>query len=140
MEKSKVFIDSNVWFSAIWGSSLIKKLLVKLVRSHAVYVSELVLEEVVRNVKKKLPKELEELKEFIVTYPLKVVKDPGVKEVGNLKGLADWKDLPILAAADKVDCEWLITGNIKDFKVKEIENKLGIKVVTPRKFWDVIGE
>lgn len=108
--------------------------------SHRVYVSELVLEELVRNVRKKLPEELEELKEFIITYPLQVVKDPSLSEVNKLGSLADWKDLPILAAAKKVNCKWLITGNIKDFRVKEVENKLDIKIVTPRKFWDKIGD
>ena len=52
----------------------------------------------------------------------------------KLKNLADLKDLPILLSAYSAKVEYFVTGNIKDFAVKNIFDKLKIKVITPKDF------
>lgn len=132
--KNKVFVDSNIWFSIFWGSVELKKIINRLARDWEVYVSEQVLVEVIRNIKQKLPKELSKVNDFFSTYPVQVVKDPGKLEVKRLVGLADLKDLPLLAGAIRVNCDWFLTGNIKDFKVKAIKHKFKLLVISPSDF------
>ena len=57
--KSAVFIDSNVWFSAFYKKGVCSKLL-KNIKSldWQVCVSELVLEEIIRNIQLKIPNAL----------------------------------------------------------------------------------
>lgn len=132
--KNKVFIDSNVWFSAFWGSKKLEDILNKLTNDWEVYISEQVLIEVIKNIKLKLPVVLTKINDFFSTYPLKVIKDPSEREVKSIVGLADLKDLPILASAVSVECDWLLTGNVKDFKVSEIKDKFGLGVINPSDF------
>ena len=53
---------------------------------------------------------------LLVSRCLQVVDDPSEDEVDLIKGLAHPEDLPILAAAKREACEWLVTFNIRHFK------------------------
>lgn len=54
--KPSVFIDSNIWFSAFYKEGLCSKLLEKIqTLGWKTHISELVLDEVVRNIQLKIP-------------------------------------------------------------------------------------
>lgn len=127
----RVFVDSNIWFSFFWGSKTIDKLINRLEGETQIVVSELVLEEVARNIELKLPGVLENVRNFFTVFPLMVVRDPELKDLKAVKTYCDIKDVPILTACLKSKCKFLITGNIKDFRVKKIAGKFGVKVITP---------
>ncbi len=134
MAEERIFIDSNVWFSAFYKKGLPFRLLEKLTKKkHKVVISELVLEEVIRNVKEKLPQVSSLVQQFFLNYPLTVIKNPSSKELRGFSQLAERKDVPILTAAVNYKCRYLITGNTKDFKISKIEKKYKLKVVKPRK-------
>ena len=133
-KKTKFFIDSNVWFSAFYKKGVCYKLVKKLIsKNFQVVVSQLVLEEIFKNIGKKFPKTLADVYQFFEQYPIVVVKNPSLKQLKKHKSLADRKDLPILVSAINFECDFFITGNTKDFKIKKIKEKFGLKIITPKK-------
>ena len=54
------------------------------------------------------------LKENKVT----ISKNPSIKLLIKYKRLAGFKDLPIIISALESKCDYLVTGNIKDFNLR----------------------
>jgi len=128
----KLFLDTNVWFSAFHGSANCTKLL----KAHTqgifiAVISQQVIEEAVKNIREKMPVLLPRFEQFMMENPPQVVTNPG-KINSKIVKLVDRKDQSLFTAAisDKVD--FFVTGNIKDFSVEKLEAKTGIKTITPR--------
>ena len=130
----KVFLDTNIWFSAFYGSDNCGKI----IELHAqkkieAVVSRLVVQELTQNLGNKFPQGLKLVADFFSKFPPEMVDD--CFEIDRkLKNLADPKDLPILLSAYFAKTECFVTGNIKDFAVKKIFDNLKIKVLTPKEF------
>lgn len=77
--------------------------------------SEQVITEVERNLTQKLPASLPAFR-LLVSRCLKVVNNPPRAELANFAGLADGKDLPILATAVREQCPWLVSYNTRHFQ------------------------
>lgn len=132
--KAKVFIDSNVWFSAFYREGVASQLLEKLnSKKYEVIISKLVLQEIIINTKKKLPSILPSVYDFFQQYPITIIKNPSLKQLKKYHNLAHKKDLPILTCALNYKCNYFITGSIKDFKEEKIRKKYGLKILIPRK-------
>lgn len=118
MNRPLVFLDADVIFAGAAAPT-------QHGASHAVLTlgemnliqcltSTQVVTELERNLRAKLPKKLPELR-LILSRSLKVVPDPSLAEMAPCRGQADAKDLPILVAALKYHCSFLLTFNIRDF-------------------------
>jgi hypothetical protein len=88
-----------------------------------------VIVEAERNLQHKLPGVLSTFR-LIVDRCLSVVADPRPAELSSYEGLADSKDLPILAAAIRESCPWLVTFNVRHFQ----PGHPNIKVLRPGEF------
>ncbi len=130
----RVFLDTNIWFSAFYGSGNCRNI----IELHAqkkieAVVSRLVVQELTQNLGSKYPQGLKLVADFFSKFPPEMADD--CFEIDRkLKNLADPKDLPILLSAYLAKTEYFVTGNIKDFAVKKIFDKLKIKVVMPKDF------
>lgn len=130
----KVFLDTNVWFSAFYGSDNCGRI----VELHAqkkieAVVSKLVVQELTQNLGNKFPQGLKLVADFFSKFPPEMADD--CFEIDRkFKNLADVKDLPILLSAYSAQVEYFVTGNIKDFAVKKIFDKLKIKIIRPKDF------
>ena len=127
-----IFTDTNVWFSALYGSDNCEKILqAHLEGKVKIAISEGVLTELIRTVKTKAPHTLKILEKLLRISPptisRKVVSAPR-----KYLNLADSKDLPILLAAHEAGIKIFVTGNIKDFNQALVEKKLGIKIITTK--------
>lgn len=133
--KSLVFIDSNVWFSAFYKEGSCLKLL-RNIRSLGwrVFISELVLEEVIRNIQLKIPNTLSLFINYLKESRVVVLKNPSSKLLTQYKKLAKFEDLPIIISAFESKCDYFITGNIKDFNLTLINKINKIKILTPAEF------
>lgn len=132
MGKVKLFIDSNVWFSAFYKKGVASQLLEKLNnKKYEIVISQLVLEEIIVNIKKKLPSVLRLVYNFFQHYPVTIIKNPSLKELKDYPNLAQKKDLPILVSALNYKCGFFISGNIKDFKAEKIRKKYRLIILTP---------
>jgi len=135
MKNEKIFIDSNVWFSAFYKKGVCSNL-IELLRqlNLEIVISELVLEEILSNIKEKIPDALPLVIEYLKIIKPTVVKNPKKETALKYKNLASLKDIPILISAFEYRCQYFITVNIKDFKVNLIEKKLNLKIIKPAKF------
>ena len=136
MKQRCVFIDSNIWFSAVYKTGICSQLLQILCQNKwMIVVSELVLEEILRNIEAKKPSASQLASEYIKTINPVVVKNPDETLLDPYLGLAHPDDLPILVSAIQYHCRYFITGNIKDFRVKLIQKRTKLKIVTPAHFF-----
>jgi hypothetical protein len=113
--KPRVFVDSDVLFAGAaspseHGASLVVLRMAEITLIDAV-VSE-VIAEVERNLAGYLPIALPTFRQ-LVSRCLRVVADPTRDEFALCRGLADPKDAPILAAAVREACPWLVTFNVR---------------------------
>jgi predicted nucleic acid-binding protein len=115
----RVFVDADVLFAGSvapsqHGASLVVLRLAEITLIEAV-VSQQVITEAERNLAEKLQEALPAFR-LIVSRCLRIVPDPEPADLAPLAGLADPKDLPILAAAVREGCPWLVTFNVRHFQ------------------------
>ena len=125
-----VFIDTNVWFSAIYGSSNCKTLIQAHIEGRLkAIVSRQVLRELVTNINKKVPSGMAPLKKLMgVAAPPMVVENADVVNPQVAK-FVDKKDQIIFQSAINSKSKIFVTGNIKHFKLRSISN---IEIVSPK--------
>ena len=139
MKTPTVFIDSNVWFSAFYGSTNCDKI----TKAHTenkikAVISQKVLQEIVKNFTQKMPNALDPFIKSVSVSPPKIIRNP-LKIPKYVKSLAHPKDQTILSSAILAKVNYFITGNTKHFKVDEIKKKTKIKVVTPNQAVEILN-
>lgn len=129
---TRVFLDSNVWFSAFYHSKNCEAL----VKTHKdkkllIVISAQVLEEATRNIKEKIPHQLSNFQSFLLANPPEMVANPQAIPQDITRSVSP-EDQPIFTAARSAGVDYFITGNIKDFK-RNAKKKVGkITVLTPK--------
>lgn len=115
----KLFVDADVLFAGAASPSEHSASLMLLTLSEISLIKALTSEQVVaeaeRNLGAKIPKALPAF-QHLVSRCLTVVPDPEPEKLSPHDGLADPKDLPILVAAVREECPWLVTFNIRDYQ------------------------
>jgi predicted nucleic acid-binding protein len=119
LSNPRVFVDADVLFAGAaapgqHGASLVVLRMAEITLVEAV-TSRQVVDEAERNLQGKLPKMLPVFG-LIVSRCLSVVPDPKRADLVPHAGLADPKDLPILVAAVREKCPWLITFNVRHYR------------------------
>jgi predicted nucleic acid-binding protein len=119
LPKPRVFVDADVLFAGAasaneHSASLLILRLSEITLIEAV-ASQQVITEVERNLEAKLPAALPAFR-LLVSRCLQVLPDPRREELAAHPDRADPKDLPILAAALKAGCPWLVTFNVRHFQ------------------------
>ena len=117
--KPRVFVDADVLFAGAaspseHGASLVILRMAEITLIEAV-ASQQVVVEAERNLAEKLPGTLPAFR-LIVSRCLRVVPDPAAIDLLPHTGLADPLDLPILTAALREGCPWLVTFNVRHFR------------------------
>jgi hypothetical protein len=117
--KPRVFVHADVLFAGAaspseHGASLIILRLGEITLIEAV-ASQQVIAETERNLEEKLPQALPAFR-LLVSRCLRVVPDPRPEDLAAYAGAADPKDLPILVAAVREACPWLVTFNVRHFQ------------------------
>ena len=128
----KIFLGSNIWFSAFYHSQNCEKLIKAYKNKRVrVVISQQVLEESTRNIREKIPHQLSSFQNLILNNPPEIVTDPDTIPP-KIKNLISDEDQPIFISAIMAKVNYFITGNIKDFHVKKLEKITGIKILTPK--------
>lgn len=117
--KPRVFIDADVLFAGAaspgeHGASLVVLRMAEITLVAAV-TSQQVIAEAERNLAGYLPATLPVF-HLLVSRCLHVTPDPTPAELTSCARMADPKDLPILAAAVREGCPWLVTFNVRHFQ------------------------
>jgi predicted nucleic acid-binding protein len=102
-------------------------------------ISEQVLEECDRNLRKKLPTALPIFTQLIATINPEIQPDPSLEESSRWAAIIEAKDTPILAAAVVANVDRLLSLNTKDFTA-EVAAQSGLIIQTPAGFVREIRE
>jgi hypothetical protein len=119
IDKPRVFVDADALFAGAaapgeHGASLVILRMAEMTLIDAV-ASPQVVDEAERNLADKLPAALPAFR-MIVSRCLRLVPAPQPSDLTACAGLADAKDVPILAAAVREQCPWLVTFNGRHFQ------------------------
>lgn len=132
----EVFLDSSVIIAGINSTTGASSLILKLSKERKIMasVSEMVLQEVLRNIKRKLPeKVLIQFLKYLAESNFTKIDFEGESEILQYQGITDTKDLHIIAATYKANADYLITLDKKH--LLNIKGKtLPFNIVTPGEF------
>ena len=130
MSLLRVMVDADVLFAGSASSSDRSASTVVLRLSDLTLIdgvaSEQVVAEAEKNLREKVAAAVPAFRDLVAAC-VRVVPDPTPDEVLALDGLADPKDLPILTAAVRDQCDVLVTFNERDYRPGHPD----IEVVTP---------
>jgi hypothetical protein len=119
VNKPRVFVDADVLFAGAASPQEHSASLVVLRMAEIGLIEALtcqqVIDEAERNLAEKLPKALAAFR-MLVSRSLRVVPDPSPADLIPYAGLAQAEDLPILVAALRESCPWLVTFNLRHYQ------------------------
>jgi predicted nucleic acid-binding protein len=120
----KVFLDANVLFSASAAGSNISRFLGALqAQGHMLVTSQYAYDEAERNIRAKRPQWATGFRELAIS-----VAQAGGHKLDAAISLAE-KDRPILASAISEKCDYLLTGDKRDFGHLYNETVSGVTVI-----------
>ena len=129
--KPRLFLDTNVLFSGLYGPGPPATLLERHVEGRLIVViSRQVLEELAGVIRRKQPAVLPRLELFLTSALPEISIDPTLEEVRQAARCINSIDTPILAAALKCRVDRLVSGNTRHF-TPEVARCAGIVIVTP---------
>jgi hypothetical protein len=118
-QKPRVLVDADALFAGAASPSQHSASLVVLQMAEITLIDALtsrqVIDEAERNLQAKLPAALPAF-QLLVQRGLQIVADPEPAEVAAHAGKAEATDLPILVAAIRERCPWLVTFNVRDYQ------------------------
>jgi predicted nucleic acid-binding protein len=127
----KVFLDANILFSAAKSDGAVRALLRLLLdRDHEAWADAYVVAEARRNLVAKGPQALEVLDALLAHLRL-AATSPGTEPAEQLAWLPE-KDRPVLAAAIRLGCDALVTGDRTHFGAGYSRTFAGVTIHSPR--------
>lgn len=129
---AKIFLDSSVIIAGINSTTGASNFILKLSRDKEIesFVSDMVIQEVVRNIKKKLPEEiLIKFLKYLAESNFKKVEFEEEYEVLKYQNITVEKDVHIIAAAGQAKVDYLITLDKKH--LLNLKQKLPFRIITP---------
>lgn len=117
--RPRVFVDADVLFAGAASprehrASLVVLRMAEITLIEAI-ASAQVIAEAERNLAARLPAALPIFR-LLVSRTLLITADPDPTAIAEHAGLANPKDLPILMAAVRKGCPWLVTHNVRHFQ------------------------
>jgi len=131
MKQIKTFIDSSVIIAGLaskTGGSH-KILLMAEYKIIIPFISEVVVQETLNNIKKKMPEQYNLFYALFKKLPFKLV-DPSANDIKKALTMINNKDAPILAAAMTGKADWLLSLD-RHFFQTELPGLTGINIGTP---------
>ena len=127
----RIFIDTNVWFSAFYGSQNAEKLIkAHICKKIQAVISQQVLDELVNNIQTKIPSTLPHLEKLFAAIPPEITKNPETISL-LVRQTVNPKDQSIFQAVLDSKIKFFVTGNLKHFKTEKIRRQTGVKILNP---------
>lgn len=126
----RIFLDANVLFSAAKSDGAVRRLLGLLVEAgHECCVDGYVVEEARRNLLVKAPGTIPALEAVLARLQVAAAQSGPLGTTG-IEALAE-KDRPVLAAAIRLACDALVTGDRTHFGAFFGKTLTGVKIYSP---------
>lgn len=136
----RAFVDASVLFAAAYSETGASREIIRsAIRGNiGLVISQLVLEEVRRNLQSKVPEVIAEL-DFLRDAVLFELVQPERNEVVAARQYCDAKDAPIVAAAKTADVDYLVSLDRRHLVgVPEVSAGSGLNIVVPADLLQVI--
>ncbi len=130
----RLFLDASVIIAGLASESGASHVILTLVEAglFTAVVCPCVLQEVERNLAKKLPDLLPLYRQMLDRLSLEQVNDPAANEAHRWASVIAPKDAPVLAAAVNAHPQRLVTLDIRDFLIDpNVARKSGLIICTP---------
>jgi predicted nucleic acid-binding protein len=135
MEKVNIFLDSSALVAGILSTTGAAHALLMFGEDESVLltVSKWVVIESEETISRKSPRNIETLRNSLVTSKFRIVPDPSDDEIqANLYLIGDPDDVPVLLAAMKAKVDYLATHDRKHFlDDPKVAERSGLKIGTP---------
>ena len=134
----RIFLDANILFSAAKSSGAVHQLLERLiVQKHLLCADEYVVIEARRNLLVKADaKAINRLDAWLGKLEVSPAR-PGATSVADTAWLPE-KDRPVLAAAIRLRCDALVTGDVTHFGKGFGKTFSGVRIYSPRLLFDAL--
>jgi putative PIN family toxin of toxin-antitoxin system len=134
--KIRAFVDTNVLFSGFYSSRGVPRAIIgKFIEGEiGLVISQMVLDEIIRTVRSKLPEKLPLLRAFFIATTPEIQKDPSLEQVKRWSAKVPAVDAIILAAAINAKVDYFVTGDNHFLKPLDVARESGLKIVTPSEF------
>ena len=131
----RILVDANVLIAGAASPTGASNAVMRMaeIGLFTLVVSRQVLDEVERNLRKKLPQALPTFAALLATMRLEVVADPSPGETERWEHLIETKDAPILTAAVNAAVDRFLTLNPKDF-TPNVADQSGLLIQAPGEF------
>ena len=132
-DRPRVFLDTNALLSALYSASGPPGAILRLHVDEriTIVVSQLVLEELIRAIQRKLPAALPHFRELLLNAPPEIVPDPTAEEIQEFARGVNRSDAPLLAAAAIAGVDYLVSGDSAFLReARRIE--ASVALATPR--------
>ena len=136
MKTTKIIIcDSNVVFGIFWrilyNQEITHSVLFDLAELHEVYISEYILAEISTVFERDYDLEVQEthIQKFFDISNFYIIESEDKTSSEILKFVSDPKDAAILQDAINICADFLLTKNIKDYKIDNIYEQFHISVI-----------
>ncbi len=136
----RVFLDTNVLFSAAYHSSGHPAALLDAAAfgRYIPVICRVVVDEVVRNLRKKAPQALGSLERTFQEVSFEMAPEPRGSEVKRWAGAGFGSDAPVLAAAIEAEVDYFCTG---DKRLRARSETFGVlNVVSPAELLELLPE
>ncbi|MCU0923052.1 MAG: PIN domain-containing protein [Burkholderiaceae bacterium] len=128
----RVFLDANILFSAAKSDGAVRALLrLLIVRGHECWADAYVVAEARRNLQAKGAEAMHELEALLPSLRLTAAAPTAAVSADALAWLPE-KDRPVLAAAIRLSCDVLVTGDRTHFGAGYGRSFGGVTVHSPR--------
>jgi putative PIN family toxin of toxin-antitoxin system len=136
----RVFLGGNVIFSGFYSLQGTPGQILQLCidGKMTMVISRQVLDEVIRNVRRKLPDVLELVIDFLSTTVIEIVSNPESEEVGKNQLNLPPGDAAVLLAASEAKPDYFVTGDNHFLKNPELEKKVNLRLITPTQLLQVL--
>ena len=132
-DRPRVFLDTNVLVSALYSADGPPGAILRLHVDEriTIVVSQLVVDELIRAIRRKFPDALPLLREFLLNTPPEVVPDPSADEIQRFAPGVNRSDAPLLTAAVIAGADYLVSGDVA-FMREARRLETSVALVTPR--------
>jgi predicted nucleic acid-binding protein len=134
----RVFLDANILFSAAKSAGAVRELLRRLGRAgHTSCADAYVVEEARRNLATKGAAAVGSLEDVLASVEVGAFRPDTLPAA--IAALIDEKDRPVVAAAVRMSCDVLLTGDRTHFGALYGQQVLGVTVHSPRSLAESLG-
>ena len=142
----KIFLDSNVILSGLLSDKGAPRVILDLLCLELPFLRGATgannLQEIERNIGKRLPGGLEIFQSCLPRLQLEIVPLPSRQDLQSFLPLIAAKDAPVVAAAMAIHlgAEYLVTGDKRDFDQLKGDPRIPLKIISPVELIRILGQ